>query len=101
MFDLFRDIFYIAWAIVFCVVMGFFALIFSIFDTIKEIVSCILQPIPIGPFILICLMALAIALPLGYIYSKVTLHYFKKHPEMKRPAWVEKKLGPSDHHPRP
>ena len=96
MFDFIRDLLRTAGFIVLFVVLGFFALIFYIFDVVQEIVACIFQPIPIGPFIIIVLMAIAIALPLVYIRNKIALYYFKKHPEVKRPAWVVKKIGPSD-----
>ena len=96
MFDFIRDLLNAAGFIVLFVVLGFFALIFYIFDVLQEIVACIFQPIPIGPFIIIILMAIAIALPLVYIRNKIALYYFKKHPEVKRPAWVVKKIGPSD-----
>ena len=96
MFDFIRDLLRAAGFIVLFVLLGFFALIFFIFDVLQEIVACIFQPIPIGPFIIIVLMAIAIALPLVYIRNKIALYYFKKHPEVKRPAWVVKKIGPSD-----
>ena len=95
MFDFVRDLLCVAGFIVFFAVMGFFALIFYIFDVLREIVACIFQPIPIGPFIIIVLMAIVIALPLVYIHNKIALYYFKRHPEVKRPEWVVKKIGPS------
>ncbi len=96
MFDLIRGLCCTVGFIVFAVIMVFFALLFSVFDILQTIAGFFAKPIPVGPFILMCLIAIAIALPLGYIHSRIALYYFKKHPEVKRPAWVVKKIGPSN-----
>ncbi len=52
-----------------------------------------MQSVPIDIMFLMLLFSVITTSVLGYVWFRFCLYYCKKHPEIKRPEWVAKRIG--------